>query len=153
MNKILDQIKEDEPKDSSGLDSESSTCLFMAELNMMNRKLKSPKLRMDHLFGNSRHSFTLIYEDWLISSILMIKMNPLTISNKLDVCRVSYGYTTGTIFPHCTHTCVHHNPLWVIPALYCNSRSVEQNLQYQRYPWFFFSTFCTVTVCTSIKIQ
>jgi len=44
-----------------------------------------PKLRMDHLFEKSRHGFRLIYEDWLISSILTIKMNPLTISNKLDV--------------------------------------------------------------------
>jgi len=41
LNKILDENEEDEPKDSSGLDSESSACLFMAELKM-NRTLKSP---------------------------------------------------------------------------------------------------------------
>jgi hypothetical protein len=52
--------------------------------------------------------------------------------------RVEHGYTVGRVFPHRTCTCVHRYLLQVVPALYRNSHSVQQNPWYLGYPWFLF---------------
>ena len=44
--------------------------------------------------------------------------------------RVPHGYTAGWVFPHRTRTHGHRNPRRVRPIPYCNSRGVQQNLQF-----------------------